>query len=148
MNHRIIGSFELEGTFKDCPVQLPSNEQGHPQLHQVLRALPSLTSGVSRDGASSTSLGNLCHCLTTFIVKNFVLMSNLNLHSFSLNPFPLILSPQTLLKSLFPSFLQPLLSVSPFLTVVKQYLTDAFMQTAGSSKTSSCVNHKWVSRKV
>jgi len=54
-----IESFELEGTFKGHLVQLPRNEQGHLQLHQVLRAPYSLTLGVSRDGASTTCLGNL-----------------------------------------------------------------------------------------
>ena len=29
---------QLEGTLKGHLVQLPCNEQGHPQLHQVLRA--------------------------------------------------------------------------------------------------------------
>ena len=43
-------SLELEGTLKGDLVQLPCNEQGHPQLDQVLRALSSLTSNVSRDG--------------------------------------------------------------------------------------------------
>ena len=33
---KIIESFELEGTLKGHPVQLPYNEQGHPQLPQVL----------------------------------------------------------------------------------------------------------------
>ena len=32
--HRIMEPFELEGTFKGHLVQLPCNEQGHPQLHQ------------------------------------------------------------------------------------------------------------------
>ena len=35
---KIIESFELEGTFKGHLVQIPCNEQGHPQLHQVHRA--------------------------------------------------------------------------------------------------------------
>jgi len=37
---RIIEWFELEGTLKGHLVQPPCNEQGHPQLHQVLRAHP------------------------------------------------------------------------------------------------------------
>ena len=50
---------ELEGTLKGHLVQLPCNEQGHPHLHQVLRAPTSLTLNVSRDGAftSYSSLG-------------------------------------------------------------------------------------------
>jgi len=58
--HRVIESFELEGTLKRHPVRLPCNEQGHSELHQVLRASSSLTLGVSSDEASTTSLGNLC----------------------------------------------------------------------------------------
>ena len=74
-------------------IQLPCSKQGHLQLHQVLRALSSLTLNVSRDRASTTSLGNLCHCLTTLIVKkNYFLISNLNLLSFHLKPFPLVQS--------------------------------------------------------
>ena len=105
-NHRIIESFELVVTLEGHVDQLPYNEQGHPHLSQVLRALFSLTFSVSRDRASTMSLGNLCQCLTILIVKNFFI-SNLNLFSFSLKPFPLVLSQQTLLKSPSVSFLQP-----------------------------------------
>jgi len=105
MQNRIIQSLELEGTLEDHLLQLPCNEQGHLQLKQVLRALVSLILSVSRDGASTTSLGNLCQCLTMFTVKNFFFLSNLFLPSFSLKSFPLVLSQHTLLKSLSPSFL-------------------------------------------
>ena len=37
------------------------------------RATSSLALNASRDGASSTSLGNLFQCVTTFCVKNFLL---------------------------------------------------------------------------
>ncbi len=37
-NHRIIESFELEGTFKGHLVQLPCDEQEHPQLDQVAQS--------------------------------------------------------------------------------------------------------------
>jgi len=50
------------------------------------RALASLASKVSRDGASTTSLGNPFQCLITFTVKDFFLISNLNLPSLSLKP--------------------------------------------------------------
>lgn len=44
----IIEPFELEGTRKGHLVQLPCNEQGYPQLYQVLRALSSLILKESR----------------------------------------------------------------------------------------------------
>ena len=65
----IIELFELEGSLKSHLVQLPCNEQGHLQLHQVLRAPSSLILSVSRDGAPITNLVNLCQCFTTLTVK-------------------------------------------------------------------------------
>jgi len=55
-------------------------------FHQsrVLRAPSSLALNTAREGAATASLGNLCQGLTTLMVKNFVLISNLNLPSFSL----------------------------------------------------------------
>ena len=97
------GLLDLKGTLRGHLVQLPCSEWGHPQLHQVLRAPSSLTLGVCRDGASTTSLGNWCQCFTTLTVKHFFLGSNLNLSCFSLKLFPLVLSQQILLKSLRPS---------------------------------------------
>ena len=40
------------------------------------RATSSLALNASRDGASTTSLGNLFQCVTTLCVKNFFLISN------------------------------------------------------------------------
>lgn len=48
-----------------------------------------------------TCIGNPCQCLTILTIKAYFLLSNLNLH---LKPFPLVLSQQTLLKSLTSSF--------------------------------------------
>ena len=62
--------------------------------------MSSLTLNVSRDGASTTSLDNLCQCFITLIVKNVFLLFRLNLPSFSLKPLPLVLSQQALLKTL------------------------------------------------
>ena len=70
---------------------------------RLLRAPSSLTLSISKDGASTASLGNLCQCLTTLTVKNFFLISNLILPFFLGKPFPLVLSPETLLKSLSPT---------------------------------------------
>jgi len=70
---------------------------------RLLRAPSSLAWNVSRDGASPTALGNLCQSFTIRIVKNFFLISSLNLLSFSLKPLPLLLQ-QAVLKSLSTSF--------------------------------------------
>ena len=55
------------------------------------RAASSLALNASRDGASTTSFGNLFQCVTTLRVKNFLLISNLNLPYLSLKPFPFVL---------------------------------------------------------
>ena len=103
--HRITQLFELEGTLKGHPVQPLCNEKGYLQLHQVAQSPSCLTLSVSMDGASTASLGNLCQCLTTLIIRNFFPTSSLNIPSLSLKPFPQILSQQALLRSLSPSFL-------------------------------------------
>ncbi|KAK4827794.1 hypothetical protein QYF61_021747 [Mycteria americana] len=88
------------GKLKDCK----DEEDGYTEIlsyifvliyqrHLGLLKTPSnLALNNSRDGASTTSLGNLFQCLTTLIVKNFFPISNLNLPSFSLKPLPLVLS--------------------------------------------------------
>jgi len=67
-------------------------------FHQtrLLRAPSNLAFNTAREGASTAYLGNLCQYLTTLMVKNCFLISNLNLPSFSLQPFPLVLSLHTL----------------------------------------------------
>jgi len=75
-NGGIIESFQLEGVLKDHLVQLLYNGQGHLQLDQVAQS--PMTLNVSRNRASTTSLGNLFQYLTTLIGKHF-LISNLNL---------------------------------------------------------------------
>ena len=63
------------------------------------RAPSNLALNTSRDGWGIYSLsGQLFQHLTTLIVKNFPLTSNLNLPSLNLKPFPLVLSLSTLSK--------------------------------------------------
>ena len=90
----------MEGTFKGHLVQHPCSKQSHLQLDQTARSpvTSNLTLNVSRDGVSTTSLGNLFQCFATLIVKNFFLRASLNLPSFSLKPLLLVLSQQTLPK--------------------------------------------------
>ena len=66
---------------------------------RVLRAWPTVTINVSRDGAPTTSLGNLFQCLTTLAVKTFLLTSNLNLPSSSFYPHSQACIPHPSLQS-------------------------------------------------
>ena len=77
--HRVTECFGLEGTFRGHLAQLPHSEQGHLQLDPYSLAL-----NVSKDAASTASLGNPFQCFTTLTVKNFFLLSSLNLLSLSL----------------------------------------------------------------
>ena len=62
-------------------------------FHQtrVLRAPSKLALNTSREGAATAALDKLFQCLTILMVKNFFLISNLNLPPFSLELFPLVL---------------------------------------------------------
>jgi len=68
--------------------------------------MTSLPACISRDG-DSTSLGNLCQCSVTLIVKQGCLMFRWHLLCFSLCPVPLLLSLATTEKSLALSSLHP-----------------------------------------
>jgi len=59
------------------------------QQPRLLRATSSLALNACRDGASTASLGNLFQCDTTLTVKNFLLISNLNLPSQFKTPCPI-----------------------------------------------------------
>ena len=76
------------------------------------RATSSLALNASRDGASTTSLGNLFQCITTLWVKKFLLISNWNLPCISLKPFPLVLSLSTHVNSHIPSWYGTILGLS------------------------------------
>jgi len=54
-------------------------------FHQprVLQAPSNLALNTAREGAATASLGNLFQHFTTLMVKNFFLIPNLNLPSFS-----------------------------------------------------------------
>ena len=74
----------------DRLVPTPAVGRDTSQQTRLLTAPSSLALSASREGASPASLGNLCQCLTTLTVKNFFLISCLNLTSSSLKPFPLL----------------------------------------------------------
>lgn len=77
---------------------------------RLLRAPSSLTSSVFWDGFHYTSRQPIPVPHHTYCKKNSSLYLIQISPSFSLKPFPLILSQQTVLKSLSFSFLQPLFS--------------------------------------
>jgi len=65
-----------------------------------LPRIPSkLALNASRDGVSTTSMGNLFQHLTTLSEKKIFLISNLNLPNFKLKSFPLSLGGNVLLLS-------------------------------------------------
>lgn len=97
-HHRIIESLEQEETLKN-PTSLQWTRQ--PMLDQVAQG-PIQPCLESLQG-QNIHLGNLF--LTTLTVKDFFLISILNLLFLNLKPFPLVLSEQTLIKSLYHSFL-------------------------------------------
>ncbi|KAK4807355.1 hypothetical protein QYF61_014886 [Mycteria americana] len=94
-----------KGPLKLIQSNRPAMSRDSFNQSRLLRAPSSLALNVSRDGASTSSLGNPGQCLTTLSVKPFFLISSLNLPSFSLKPLPLVLSLQALLKSPSLSFL-------------------------------------------
>ena len=83
---------------------------------RLLLALSNLDLNVSRNGASTTSLRNLGQDFTTLTVKNFFLLSSLNLPSYILKLIPLVLLQQALLN------VCPHLSPKPTLIAVKIFL--------------------------
>ena len=103
-NHRMA---RVERDFKDHLVPTPP-ALSRDVFHQtrLLRAPSNLALNTAREGAATASLGNLFQCFTTLMLKNFFQTSNLNLPSFSLQPFPLVLSLHTLVISPSPSFLE------------------------------------------
>lgn len=59
----------LAGTSGDCMVQASAQNRVHDS--RLLKALPSCVLNISKDGYSTTPLGNLFLCVTTLIVKTF-----------------------------------------------------------------------------
>ena len=60
-NHRTVLSWK--GPLKVNLVQLPCNDQGYLQLDQVVQSPSCLILNISRERASTTSLGNLFQVL-------------------------------------------------------------------------------------
>lgn len=98
LNHRIV---QLEGILKGSLVQLPCNEQVHPQLDLLAQSIVQPDSdcvqgwGFHYLSGEPVQMSHHTYCKKKFFI------SNLNL-PYGLKSFPLVLS-QTLLKSLSSS---------------------------------------------
>jgi len=86
-------------------VPTPCHEQGHLPPDQVAQS--SIQPGLEhcQGGGSHSFSGQPGPVFHPLMVKNFFLISNLNLPSFSLKPLPLVLSLHTPVQSPSPSFL-------------------------------------------
>lgn len=73
----------------------------HSTLTMSLRTLSDMVLSTSRDEASIDSLVNIFQCPTALTVKNFPLIPNQNLFSFSLKPLSLFLWLHALVNSLY-----------------------------------------------
>ena len=91
---------------KDCnahPVPTPCYVQGHQPADQAAQSHIQPGLECLQGWGIHSLLGQPVQCVTTLWVKNFHLISNLNLPCLSLKPFPLILSLSTLINSHSPS---------------------------------------------
>lgn len=96
VGHRIIESYNQNSSGSKVPV--PLLWAGTPSSTRP--ALPKLDLNTSSQGPSTNS-----QCLTTIMVKHFLIIVNLNLPSFSVKPPPFVLSLHALVKSTSPAFL-------------------------------------------
>jgi len=96
----------LERTLKIIWFQPPCHEQGHLPLDQVAQS--SIQPGLEhcQGGSIHSFSGQPVPVPHHPHGKELLVVSNLNLPYFSLQPFPLVLSLHTLVKSPSPSFLE------------------------------------------
>jgi len=81
------------------PVPPPCYVQGRQPADQAAQSHIQPGLGCLQGWGIHSLLGQPVQCVTTFWVKNFLLISNLNLPCVSLRPFPLVLSLLILINS-------------------------------------------------
>jgi len=99
-NHGVKEWFGLEGTSQILQSQPPAMSRDPFHQPRLLPAPSNLALNPAREGAATASLGSLGQGITAFTVKNFFLLSSLNLPSFTLKPLCLVLSLHDLVKGL------------------------------------------------
>jgi len=81
----------LEGTYKDHWVQFLGPQRTNQKSDHVTESTVQTFPELWELAAMVTALGSLFLCLTTFSVKNFFLISNLNFPCCNFMPFPQVL---------------------------------------------------------
>ena len=95
----------FEKDHNDHPVPTPCYVQGHQPADQAAQSHIQPGLECLQGWGIHSLLGQPVQCITTLWVKNFFLISNLNLPCLSLKPFPHVLSLSTLVNSRYPSCL-------------------------------------------
>ena len=99
-NHRMAWD---ETDHNAHPVPTPCYVQGRQPADQAAQSHIQPGLECLQGWGIHSLLGQPVQCVTTLWVKNFLLISNLNLPCLSLRPFPLVLSLSTLVNSHSPS---------------------------------------------
>jgi len=95
----------VERDHNDHPVPTPCYVQGHQPAAQAAQSHIQPGLECLQGWGIHSLLGQPVQCVTTPWVKNFLLISNLNLPYLSSEPFSLVLSLSSLVNSRFPSCL-------------------------------------------
>ena len=95
----------VEKDHNDHPVPTPCYVQGRQPADQAAQSHIQPGLECLQGWGIHSLLGQPVQCVTTLWVKNFLLISNLSLTCFNLNPFPPVLSLSTHVNSLSPSCL-------------------------------------------
>ena len=145
-NHRIVERFGLEGTLQITQSHSPAMDRDPFHQPRLLQAPSNPALSTAREGAATTSLGNLGQGLTTLIIKDFFLIPNLNLPTFSLKPSPLVLSQPLSSSPAAPPGTGSCSKVSPqpsLLQAEQPQLSQPFLPAEGFQPSCHCWGLLW-----